>query len=575
MKPDADELKKYFILDQSNKNQIDFINEISKIGLDFLTGKNSEEKYFEYVDDEKLKKMVAEDLPQDGMSLNTLLEKIKNEIVKYSISPSSPRFIAYPSVANSVATIAADILISFLNQNLIILNPSGKSATFIEIQVLLWLRKLIGYKTSDLKNLTSLSEVGAAWTYGGNLSNYTAVLIALNEKYPSLRQQGLIGLKKKPAIILTAGVEHFSIADAASTLGLGSDALIYVEHNENFMFDLAAAEREIRNCPVDKQPFMLVCYAGNSRTCNIDNIKKCAELCKKYNLWLHVDACHGGSLLFSDKMRKKLAGISLADSVSLDPHKGLFVTYPCSYVVFKDPKVLARFSKYPDSTERSGMFDLGLITPFFGSKGFHSLKLWMLIKHLGKKGLAAAVEARYELNLLLINKIKQAELFVFLNDNDFYKSVFVYCPTSIRKIILSVDSSAHEKIVTLINKYNKILVDQLYKKERIIFDLVSLYDAKNRVGLGMQNKYWVLSMIVGHAVLDGNNINMIVDDLMRAGKYLEKYICEDVTGLNLQPIEQALNNRANNCSNSQCGKAKSSLVNAQQKNKNGLSPAEW
>ena len=79
-------------------------------------------------------------------------------------------------------------------------------------------------------------------------------------------------------------------------------------------------------------------YAGDSRTMQNDNFEEIHKICESNNIWFHIDACHGSALLFSNKLKHKLKGIELADSVTLDPHKVLMVPYPNSIVLFKNTK---------------------------------------------------------------------------------------------------------------------------------------------------------------------------------------------------------------------------------------------
>jgi glutamate/tyrosine decarboxylase-like PLP-dependent enzyme len=246
---------------------------------------------------------------------------------------------------------------------------------------------------------------------------------------------------------------------------------------------------------------MVVAVAGNCRTSSIDDLSSIAELCRKHGVWFHVDACHGGSLLFSRSLREDLVGIEQSDSVSLDPHKGLFVGYPLSYLLVRDGATLARFCRYPDKVEDPTVFDLGLITPFFGSRPFTSLKLWLLIKHLGLDGLESVVESRKRVYLKCVALMEETGKFLLLNDADFYRSAFVYYPQQLREFFhkYSVEPS---KRAQLISRYTAEFAEISYRKGKAVFDLFSLQDLSNRLGNGTEVKYQVMGMSIGHPHID-------------------------------------------------------------------------
>jgi L-2,4-diaminobutyrate decarboxylase len=532
----------YFIFDTENSEQQGFLNQLIQIGLRFLSSDKPSHEFYDRTHIASLKKIVAEPLPVAGASLQDLLNILENTVVKHSTNMSDAHFIGFPTVANSVASISADIINAFLNQNLIANFPCAPIATFIEIQTILWLRELVGYSTFQLDTLPNLANVGGLWTYGGNISNFIAVLVALHNKYPDIRQHGLFNLQTIPSIVMAQGLEHFSYADALATFGVGSDAIIWTKYDKNFNLDVEYTEQLIAQHQKRGKlaPFMLVCVAGNTRTGNIDNIKKCAELCVKYNLWLHVDACHGGSLLFSRKLRSKLAGIELADSVSLDPHKGLFITYPSSCILFKDPLKLVCCAKHQQMIFREDIFDLGLISPFFGSKAFHSLKFWLLVKHCGLSGLAQLIEQRHEINQQFTEKLINTNLFIALNENEIYKSILVFLPKEVHGIIKKLDPDRYCACSQVISKYNWEFVKSLRNNSQIFFDCFSLCDSKNQIGMGNTQKYDIIAIVIGHAVMTEDKINELVNICVHKAEQLKDGLLRDFTRKQHEPNNKNL-----------------------------------
>lgn len=498
-----------------------FLVDALELAISFVEGKARENKPLNYLSNNELIKMIEEDLPLNGSSLNELLDVLKSKIVPFSIAQCDQAYLSFPDVGNSIAGYAADILSSFLNQNLIAVDRSAPIATFVEIQLILWLRELVGYDSYKLSELPNLAEIGGIWTSGGNMSNHIAVLTALQNRFPEVKEKGLISLKKRPGIILAKGVEHFSFAGAAQVLGLGKESLIWTKANNDFTSDVESVETTLENISDQIDPFMVVAVAGNCRTTSIDNIMALREICDKFGLWLHVDACHGGSLLFSDNQRSLIGGIEQSDSISLDPHKGLFVTYPSSYVLFKNPKSLNVFARYPQKILDSSCFDMGLITPFYGSRGFDSLKLWLMIKHMGRKGISTLVDERQQCFNRMVVYLQSMNLFIFFNESHFYRTAFVFCSQENYEYIsqLKINKSNIAKLRNIIDKYTVSFCENLYKDGEVIFDLFSLEDLDDRLGLGV-SRYNTIGMCIGHPWMDEMVIEKVGESIARIAKPL-------------------------------------------------------
>ena len=530
-------IKDKFLYRKISIEQKDFLFNILKKSIDFYSGEIRDGKPLKYLDLSQLKKLIAEDIPLNGCSLNDLENILEEKVLQYSIAQFDQKYLSFPDTGNSLAGLSADIVTPFLNQNLIAVDRSAPVATFVEMQLIFWLRKLVGYSYSNLNddNL-KLEDVGGMWTSGGNMSNHVAVLVAMHNKFPLLKERGIFDLKKRPCIILAKGIEHFSFSNAAIALGLGEKGIRWAKSNSNYKTDINSIEEELIACEKDQvEPFMVISVAGNCRTTNIDNIEAIGKLCKKYNIWFHVDACHGGSLLFSKKFKKYLKGVHIADSISLDPHKGLFVTYPSSYVLFKDPKTLSKFSRYPEKAKDPSCLDLGLIMPFYGSRGFHSLKLWMLIKHMGINGIDQAIDSRSDVNIEITQILKKSELFILVNENEFYRQAFLFCPKNVHKEMLALREQKEFKddlFHDLVSKYTKLFCQSLYERGNVIFDLFSLPDLDNKVGLGSKKKYNMMAMAIGHPFIDRKAKIAIYQEIKHVGNIFRKKMIEELSSLN-------------------------------------------
>lgn len=525
------EVAKYFLSGQDNVQRKFFYGLIDAC-FDFLNGKERQEKVLIYKNWGYFRRAFGGPLPQKGMDQNKLLKSLRS-IGKYSISQSDLGYLAFPDSGNSVAGLMAEVYSKFLNQNLIAFDRSAPAATFVEIQLIEWLRELIGYHYKKPGEIRTLAEVSGMWTTGGHMSNHIAVMAALNKKYPQIKTDGLAVLDHQPQLLLAGKISHYSYSAAMHHLGLGNENIISVKSNEDFTTNIEDLEKVLREHQEKSDIFMVVAVAGNCRTSSIDNLSEIAKICKKYGVWLHADACHGGSLLFSDRLKNKyLKGINETDSVSLDPHKGLFVTYPCSYVIFKQRDTLVKFTRYEEQVRNGEAWDLGYVTPFFGSRGFESLKIWLLIKHLGRQGLARVVEKRNGDAKFAEDLIKRSGYFTLFNEMSFYRLVFVYYPERIKKKVVEkkVSPEVRSKIKNCIDFYTHKINAALYEEGNVCLDEFKLHDIGNSTGIKTgEDRFYVMSITIGNPLYTKESLKKSLDYLFSKAEHYLAPMEKDIT----------------------------------------------
>jgi len=490
-------------------------------GLGFLHGDGLHGRFLEHTGVEHLVSVVGEPLPEDGSGLDDVLEQVRDRITRYGVAQAHPGYLAFPDSGNAVAALAGATLAPMLNQNLIAVDRSAPAATFVTVQVTEWLRELVGYGSLPLDELGGVRDVAGLPTSGGHMSNHIAMLTALGTAFPQARQRGLQSLPTRPVVVMAGPIAHYSHSDAAFHLGLGWDSVITVPALPGFTTDPAAVEQVLADPPEGTTPFMVVGVAGNCRTTGLDDLGALADVCARHGVWFHADACHGGSLIFDPEQRARcLAGIERADSVSLDPHKGLFTPYPSSYVVFRDRGRLVQFSRHRDAVLADGCWDLGLVTPFVGSSAFQALPTWMLLKHAGTRRLGEIVAARGELVRLLSRLLADSGLFVQLNDVDFYRLAFVLCPPAVRAALRDLPAGRRRHAVAAISDHTSRLGRQLYQDGRVCFDEHTLRDLDDRVGLGADHTFSVLAACPGNPLTTVDQIEGAVDELVGAARAL-------------------------------------------------------
>lgn len=403
-----------FINNETREYSSELLKKVIDIGIDYkLQGAFKSKKFDDTVNTEIF------DFPTEGMELNKLVSFFEESILPYCANFSSEKFMGFPDAGNSIAGITGAVFADFLQQNLINSSFCSPIGTFMEIAVIQWLRNVIGYEKCEVNNI---SDVGGIITHGGTLSNAIAMLLARENHKKNTMKTGVVNADDFK-IILPKGIAHYSIKSSQMWLGCG-DNIIEVE-TDNYRYNLDALRKALDE---NKGKIMaVVAYAGDSRSMTIDKLEEVARITKESDpdIWLHVDACHGFSLAFSEELRYKINAIEEFDSISTDPHKVLMLPYTLSALLIKNPQSID-FIKTTSDLIMSEQYAFGQVTPFIGSKNWMSLKLWFLMKNLGIKEIGKCVEKRYYLAQYLKEKIDESDSFVVLNDVDYNSVMFIY-----------------------------------------------------------------------------------------------------------------------------------------------------
>jgi len=491
-------------MDQENMSHLTPLNkdaalenfvDILKIGLNFKL----REKVLQHKEFEKLFGLVYEELPADGIPLKQLNEFVQDVILPYSTNYSSPFAMAFPDSGNSIAGISGAILENFLNQNLINWSPCSPMGTVIEMLVITWLRKLVGYATKDDPKVPL--DVGGFTTSGGVASNTIALLLAREKIYPGTMKHGVHSIREKFVAIVPDGIEHYSSRLSLGWLGLGTNNVLKGK-TKNFKYDLPALQTQLRDlASKDIRVISITAYAGDSRSMTCDNLVALRKICDRFDIWLHVDGCHGTQLLFSSKLRSIVAGIELADSITFDPHKVLTIPYPISILLVKNVLHLEAI-RQPEDIIMGEAHSFGQITPFYGSRAFQSLKLYMLIKHLGVSGLSNVIENRCSIAKRLAEFISKEPDFILINPCIHINSVmFMFLPAP-----LPLTSEQ----IGLLNRLSTKIQKTLLEIGNVWLHNFEIPDLSNVFGLGEQIRLRPLRFMSGNPSMTEKHLNQML-----------------------------------------------------------------
>ncbi|PSN40570.1 Cysteine sulfinic acid decarboxylase, partial [Blattella germanica] len=230
---------------------------------------------------------------------------------------------------------------------------------------------------------------------GGSMSNMYGMVLARYKAVPDSKTKGLFGIP--PLVAFASEDGHYSVKKGAHWLGIGTDNVIPVKTDSHGRLLPSDLIRCVENAIAEgKKPFFVTATSGTTVLGAFDPLEKLADICQQYGMWLHVDACWGGSLIFSKKHRHLLQGLSRVDSVAWNAHKMLGAPLQCSVFLTREKELmhhcnsasasyLFQQDKFYDVT-----FDTGDKSVQCGRK-VDAFKLWLMWKARGDNGFESLI----------------------------------------------------------------------------------------------------------------------------------------------------------------------------------------
>jgi aromatic-L-amino-acid decarboxylase len=318
----------------------------------------------------RLARALREGLPRTGAPFEKLISDFVRRVAPRSLNTASPGYLAYIPGGGLLHSAIADLVSDAVNRYVGVWVAAPGLAQ-IESNVVDWFSEIVGYGKTP--------RAGGLLTTGGSIANLVALVTA---------RENRLGEDFSRGVVYVSDQAHHSVLKAARFAGLRESQIRVLASDEHFRMrasDLRAAIAKDKTSGLT--PFMLIAAAGTTNTGAVDPLVDMADVAKEHALWLHVDAAYGGFFALTDRGRKVLAGIERADSVTLDPHKSLFLPYGTGALVVRDASELRRAhamraTYLPPSPEDIDCTDFADLGPEL-SRDFRGLRVWLPIKMHG------------------------------------------------------------------------------------------------------------------------------------------------------------------------------------------------
>lgn len=410
-----------------------------------------------------IKSQLPKHAPAQGDSFDSIFSDFDKTILPGMTHWQHSQFFAYFPSGTSGPSVLAEMLASSMGAQCMIWLTSP-SAEELEERMMEWVREMLGLPPDFIGVIQDSS------------SSSTLVSLLTAREYHAkyqINQRGFDG--KERFRIYTSAQAHSSVDKGVKIAGFGIDNLMKIEVDESFALIPDALESQIKQ-DLEKGyvPLCVVSTIGTTSSTAIDPIKTIGEICKRYDLWHHIDASYAGAALLLPEMRWMSEGVDLADSFVFNPHKWMLTNFDCSAYFVKDKKALTdtfsimpEYLKTPEDNLVNNYRDWSI--PL--GRRFRALKLWFVIRSYGVEGLKDIIKEHIRIGQWLKGEIENDPNYELLAPVPLNLICFRYRPSGI-----SGESRLNEinaKLLETLNKSGEILLTQTRLNDKYAIRFVS------------------------------------------------------------------------------------------------------
>lgn len=342
----------------------------------------------------ELARSLVEPAPEEGRPFAELLDLVFERAVPKSFNASGPGYLGFVPGGGLFASAVADLIADAVNRYTGVF-AAAPALVQLEANVLAWFADAVGYPASARGLLTS----------GGSLAAFTAIVTARRER---LAEDFLAGT------LYVSDQTHHSIAKAAVLAGFPVQSVREVPTGADFRIRLdALAEAVAADRRAGLTPFLVVGNAGTVNTGAVDPLPELARFAHKEGLWLHADGAYGAFFHLTERGREALAGLAEADSIVLDPHKGLFLPYGTGALLVRDGQALRRAHTFgahylPELQSDPDLVDFHLHGPEL-SRPYRGLRAWLPIQLYGLDAFRRELDEKLDLARWTADEVRRIE----------------------------------------------------------------------------------------------------------------------------------------------------------------------
>jgi len=370
--------------------------------------------------------------PEHGEPMAAIVADFERLIVPASTHWNHPGFLAYFANSATGEGILGELFTAALNGNGMVWKTSP-AVTELEQVVLGWLREWSGLPANwfgliyDTASTSSMHAIAAAREFAD----------------PESRTRG----NRPGLVVYTSEQSHSSIEKGAIAVGIGQENVRKIPVDDGYRMrpDVLRARIE-DDIAAGLRPCCVTATVGTTSTTSVDPVPAIADLCRRHNIWLHVDAAYAGSAAVAPEFRWIFEGCDRADSLVTNPHKWLLTPMDCSIFYTAHPEVLRRafsvvreFLQTAEDPRAINLMDYGV--PL--GRRFRALKLWFILRSFGREGLAEMIRAHVGMAQDLAWKIAADPRFEIAAEHPFSVVCFRYKGTDgeNRRILDSVNAT--------------------------------------------------------------------------------------------------------------------------------------
>ncbi|MBF0314102.1 MAG: aminotransferase class V-fold PLP-dependent enzyme [Oligoflexia bacterium] len=381
-------------------------------------------------------------IPENPSSFKKIIDELFAQQIPLSLDTSGSGYLAYVPGGGIVESAIAELITCYANRYIGV-NFTAPLLLQIETQVIKWLISIVGYDNSAKGILTS----------GGSIANLHAMILAREDK---------LGNKISKGVLYGSSHTHHSIWKGAFAAGLQRKHQRIIEVNSDGKIDLKKLKEQIE---VDLKkkliPFFIVGNAGTTSCGRIDDFYELKKISKAYNLWFHIDAAYGGFFCLTSQGKKALSGMQQADSVTLDPHKGLFLPYGTGALLVNDGTKLDKtFSQHCSyiQCQDNDLWDFSNCSLEL-SREMRGMRIYLPVKKYGINAFRKALTEKIKLSKYTFKKLSQYKMLSLIPNPELTIINFRYAEAS------NLKNKTTLELLDFINNKNNVHLSGVYLED--------------------------------------------------------------------------------------------------------------